>query len=74
MVLGYLVQDLVAFFIVLTVGIFYLGYKDPGLLIKLFGILFTVCGIGTNTLRDQDPPAATAKPLMAPCQRNYTEF
>jgi hypothetical protein len=35
------------FFIVLTVGIFYLGYKDPGLLIKLFGILFTVCGIGT---------------------------
>jgi hypothetical protein len=47
MVLGYLVQDLVAFFIVLTVGIFYLGYKDPGLLIKLFGILFTVCGIGT---------------------------
>jgi len=35
------------FFIILAVGIFYLGYKDPGLLIRLFGILCTVCGIGT---------------------------
>ena len=35
------------FFIALAVGIFYLGAKDPGLLFRLFGILFTVCGIGT---------------------------
>lgn len=34
-------------FIVLAIGIFYLGYKDPGLLMRLFGILFTFCGIGT---------------------------
>ena len=34
-------------FIALVIGIFYLASKDPGLLVRLFGILLTVCGIGT---------------------------
>ncbi len=34
-------------FIALAVGMFYLGHKDPGLLMKFFGILLTACGIGT---------------------------
>ncbi len=34
-------------FIIIVVGMFYLGHKDPGLLMRLFGILLTACGIGT---------------------------
>ena len=36
-----------AFFIVLALGIFYLGSTDPALLLKSFSVLFAVCGIGT---------------------------
>jgi hypothetical protein len=74
MVLGYLVQDLVAYFYRFSGWHFFPRVHRPWSADETFRDSVYCLWHRNNTLRDQDPTAATAKPLMAPCQRNHTEF